>query len=760
VQPWVLTRNATLAKLQGGSSGTCADITLQIDQTATLTQNAFHATLQLNNNGADVLSNISVNILIQSESGQNETNLFGIESPSLSGGLTAVDGTGSLAASASGSAQWTLIPSIDAAPQVATNYLVSGTLSYTQAGLTVNIPLLPQTINVQPSPQLYLDYFLQRDVYGDDPFTPQIEPSVPFPLAIMVQNKGYGTAYNFQITSAQPTIIDNQKGLLINFNLIGTEVAGQPFSPSLTVNLGDLVPGSITIGEWLFTSSLEGLFTGYSATFQDVDALGNSRLSPIQGVQIHEIAHIVEADGAWDDGKPDFLVIDTNNVNSLPNQVYLSDGTIQPVSVVQAATNVGMVSAQNLQVQLSANFPAGFTYVLVPDPANGQFPLQSVRYANGTNFLTNNFWITDRTFIGLGEPPLLQTNLHLFVYHTNAGPDTFTLIYQNPSNATLTNPPSSSVFALPSQSPPTFGVAWSGEPYQGGANLAYFDIYVSDNGGPFTNWQSQTTATSTLFGGTNGHTYSFYSVATDTAGNREPTPLQPQAQTTVSANNSPPTISVVSNVTLGAGQTLSLSVTASDPNPLNTLTFSLGPGAPVGAVVNPASGQITWATSPAFAGTTNVISVIATDNGQPPLSAAATVTVVLVQVANPPVLAPIANYTNYEATLLSITNSATDNNVPPRPLTFSLGAGAPTNATIDPVTGVFQWRPIAAQAPSTNIISVIVTDNGMPPLSATQQFTVVVRPVGNEFVLGFGSTNLQVGQNGSVLVTLNSCHVE
>ena len=107
---------------------------------------------------------------------------------------------------------------MDAAPEAPTNYLVSGTFSYVQNGATITIPLSPAPINVQPSPQLYLKYFLQRDVFGDDPYTPQIEPSIPFPLAVMVENQGYGVAQNFQITSAQPTIVDNEKGLLINFS--------------------------------------------------------------------------------------------------------------------------------------------------------------------------------------------------------------------------------------------------------------------------------------------------------------------------------------------------------------------------------------------------------------------------------------------------------------------------------------------------------------------------------------------------------------
>ena len=152
--------------------------------------------------------------------------------------------------------------------------------------------------------------------------------------------------------------------------------------------------------------------------------------------------------------------------------------------------------------------------------------------------------------------------------------------------------------------------------------------------------------------------------------------------------------------------------------------------------MNSASGQITWATSPLFGGTTNLISVIATDNGQPSLSATGLVSVVLLQTANAPTLAPVPNYTIVASQLVVFTNAASDNNSPPKPLVFSLGAGSPTNATVDPVTGVFQWQPTAAQAPGTNVITVIVTDNGTPPLSASQAFTVVVQEANLAPVLG------------------------
>ncbi|MDR3456867.1 MAG: hypothetical protein P4N60_05435 [Verrucomicrobiae bacterium] len=60
-------------------------------------------------------------------------------------------------------------------------------------------------------------------------------------------------------------------------------------------------------------------------------------------------------------------------------------------------------------------------------------------------------------------------------------------------------------------------------------------------------------------------------------------------------------------------------------------------------------------------------------------------------------------------------------------LTYGLGSGMPTGATIDPNTGWFDWRPQVSQVSSTNIISVTVTDSGNPPLSTSQSFTIVVQ---------------------------------
>ena len=59
-------------------------------------------------------------------------------------------------------------------------------------------------------------------------------------------------------------------------------------------------------------------------------------------------------------------------------------------------------------------------------------------------------------------------------------------------------------------------------------------------------------------------------------------------------------------------------------------------------------------------------------------------------------------------------------------LTFSLEPPAPAGAEINPVNGLFQWKPAQSQALNSYLITVRVTDNGKPNRSATGSFTVTV----------------------------------
>ncbi len=97
-------------------------------------------------------------------------------------------------------------------------------------------------------------------------------------------------------------------------------------------------------------------------------------------------------------------------------------------------------------------------------------------------------------------------------------------------------------------------------------------------------------------------------------------------------------------------------------------------------------------------------------------------------VNTPPTLVPIANQTVNAGQTVAFTASATDTDQPPQTLTFALLAGA-ANATLNTNSGAFSFRPLVTQANSTNGFTLKVSDNGTPPLSTTQSFSVFVNPL-------------------------------
>ena len=112
-----------------------------------------------------------------------------------------------------------------------------------------------------------------------------------------------------------------------------------------------------------------------------------------------------------------------------------------------------------------------------------------------------------------------------------------------------------------------------------------------------------------------------------------------------------------------------------------------------------------------------------------PVSYGVLITTTNAPVSNtPPVLAAISNRTVIAGNVVSFTCSVTDTDTPPQTFTYSLQNG-PAGATLNTNTGSFSWRPTIAQSGTTNTMSITVSDNGSPVMSATQAFSVaVLRP--------------------------------
>jgi len=286
-------------------------------------------------------------------------------------------------------------------------------------------------------------------------------------------------------------------------------------------------------------------------------------------------------------------------------------------------------------------------------------------------------------------------------------------------------PPTSAVGALPEYTQETFIVVWSG--VDQGSGISSFDIYVSTNAGPWELWLASTVATEAPFTGKVGQSYGFYSVARDHVGLIEDKEPVAEAVTTVRLANRSPVITALGTQQIDEGVPFSLTLEAADPDSDDTLTFTLTGGA-AGMGINPSSGVLTWTPTEAQGPGTYAVKATVSDNGEPVLSDTVEFSVEVREVNSAPVLTTVAEQVVDELTTLNLMLTTSDPDIPANTLTYSLTEG-PNGMAVDASSGMLTWTPTDAQGPGTYAVAATVRDNGVPSLSDTVEFSVVVRAV-------------------------------
>lgn len=271
-------------------------------------------------------------------------------------------------------------------------------------------------------PQLSLDYFLPEDVYGDDAFTTEIEPTIPFTLGVRVNNNGGGWAADVAIDSAQPKIVDNDQGLLVNFVIQGSEVNGIVTNDSLLVNFGDIAPQTSGTARWLMSCNLSGKFIEFNATVSHADELGGELTSIIDSIGTHVLVHDVLVDLPGRDNVCDFLSRDGTLLN-----VYESNSLESVVTDQSAEANLQLISSGSDTSKYQLTLPAGsgFIYVELPDPRQGQQVIAELVRSDGKIIDLNNVWLSKSRDDNLEW----QYFLHLFDADTTGG---YTIVLQDP----------------------------------------------------------------------------------------------------------------------------------------------------------------------------------------------------------------------------------------------------------------------------------------------------------------------------------------
>jgi hypothetical protein len=204
---------------------------------------------------------------------------------------------------------------------------------------------------------------------------------------------------------------------------------------------------------------------------------------------------------------------------------------------------------------------------------------------------------------------------------------------------------------------------------------------------------------------------------------------------TVNETNAAPVLTPIGDKIVNEGSLVTFTAATTDSDiPAQTLSFSLDPGAPAGAVIGSMSGIFNWTPGESDGPGVYSVTVRVTDNGSPVLSDTETISITVNELNSAPVLDPIGNKTIGEGSTLSFTATASDADLPGQTLTFSLDAGAPPGASVN-AGGDFTWTPGENQGGTTNLITIRVTDNGSPAQSDSETITIIVNEVNSAPVL-------------------------
>ena len=444
----------------------------------------------------------------------NDTALFliSLNQTASVGLLQQPDGTTTVPAGNTGVFEWIILPQAEAAPDVtASLYAVSGSFSYTLLNVTYSVALPSVQITVYAVPELQLHYFLPAVVPGDDPFTTTVvEPSLPWPISVVISNIGRGQLLDLTLHSTQPVVLSSEKQLLIALRLQSVLLGGVvQLDVSTVLDVGAVSSNSTVEYRLLFTSSLQGDFQTYNLSSSESLASGARSFTKLDSIDQHTLVQLVVLEPITElDDPPQLAFLCVGAIEPQAGQYDL------PVPDTLWQTQTGEIVASSVAAMANAsdcvwstNTLAGTANLTVPDPgqasaapflywrcpppsfftATGEpLPVDAYHvpigwsllaaYTAGVNGSTRELaavdmstgapaclWMTHRGVYPLTGAPIDQTYIHLFDMASalvSASSRNFTIVYAVPSIASPSassssssqSPLSSSTTAMPSLS--------------------------------------------------------------------------------------------------------------------------------------------------------------------------------------------------------------------------------------------------------------------------------------------------------------------
>ena len=429
-------RKDMLQYMETQSENTCAQVKLEIKQKLVLTRQAFRGTLTIENGSSNAIENILVDVnATNMETGFMATSReMQIAIEKIEGFEGEKDGAWRLGAGKKGVATILFIPTKYAAPENLTTYSFGGTLSFKDGSTTQNRSLFPVSLQVKPSPELDLTYFMQRDVYGDNPLTPDVvEPVIPAEFSVLIHNKGKGDANNVRMITKKPEIVENEKGLLIDFDIISSSLNGgektMALDDDIATQFGTIAAGTASYATWDLTASLMGHFTEYDVSVTHVTDYGNPDLSLLDRVTIHELIHSLNAT-IGDKVYRAWITNDEPDAEDAPDHIYFANGTDEELVTLSEETRMERIDDTHYRVTVPTNVPRNWFYTAVANPAGKYAKILSITdETNNRPLDAANFWTTDYTMKD-GIDPQLDYRLHIADIVSGKGTNTYIVEFE------------------------------------------------------------------------------------------------------------------------------------------------------------------------------------------------------------------------------------------------------------------------------------------------------------------------------------------
>lgn len=410
-------------------------VVLQFVQTFFLTRQAFRGTMTLENAQNTGLEDVVLNARVYTMDGTDVTELFALDYSEKPENMIEGDAGWDIDGGETGKVYVIYVPSKEVALTEPTQYKFGGTVSYydvaTETEATVE--LVPTVLTVNPSPDLHLTYFVQREIKGDNLFTEDVvEPSEPVEFALLIKNEGAGDALDLVIDTQEPKVVENKNSLPVKYETLYSSIDGvEGVYPFDELPVGRIAAGGYKLARWFFSSNISGYVADYNAQMTKSSIYGEEfNLITVDGVRdltrsISNVSVPVNAvremrmlrltpdarmitlkadrssgDMLGDRVKSDiFLLDDIEDAEGLPDYVMLADGSgtddLEIVSgtsqIVNASGDVETQYVCTLEVSATR---AGWVYGVIQDPTNGTMQLENVVRNDGADMGTNNFWLS------------------------------------------------------------------------------------------------------------------------------------------------------------------------------------------------------------------------------------------------------------------------------------------------------------------------------------------------------------------------------